>query len=386
MMIRKILTNTTVFMVSIVVALLLGEFLIRVAAPQKLYRFPKYMFVNHDQADYALAPNFHGVSKTAEYKTDIATNSAGIRDEREFDTEKPDRTLRIVAIGDSFTMGVGVQRDESFLALAEHSLSERMSEHNVEIVNLGVPGHRTAQSIALLNDKGLPLNPDIVILNFYVGNDITQNASPTNSQVVDGYIRGMRRSSGILPGGIRDFLQMNSHLYQLIWPIQRRIFEPDYEEKLLASQRRRFEIYSDEQSWDSDLWQPTFDLLAQLKQIAADADALLLVTVIPEDIQLSDDRWVQAESMVSDGANQYDRTKPMTVAMNLCERLELTCLNMLPGLLEPGLAAEEVYFQVDGHWTAEGNKIAGRLLADFVESNASRTAARPQGLDDRTAP
>jgi len=70
---------------------------------------------------------------------------------------------RVLGIGDSITLGLGVELEESFLKVLERRLR---TEHapSPEVINFGQLGFNMAQAIRLLEKKGLPYGPDLVIL------------------------------------------------------------------------------------------------------------------------------------------------------------------------------------------------------------------------------
>ncbi|MCO4771374.1 MAG: SGNH/GDSL hydrolase family protein [Deltaproteobacteria bacterium] len=104
--------------------------------------------------------------------TRMRTNSLGGRGGEV--QPKPPGALRVVHIGDSFAFGQGVEEEESFAAVSTRELS--MERLTVDTLNFGVPGHGTPQSIALLEHKLLPLDPDVVLLHVFA-NDLTAEDS-----------------------------------------------------------------------------------------------------------------------------------------------------------------------------------------------------------------
>jgi hypothetical protein len=76
-----------------------------------------------------------------ESPVDYRHNSLGFRDE-EHVQEKPPGTFRIVALGDSFTYGVGVEFADTYLVRLERLLNTRPGSR-VEIIKLGIPAIHT---------------------------------------------------------------------------------------------------------------------------------------------------------------------------------------------------------------------------------------------------
>ena len=78
---------------------------------------------------------------------------------------------RVVLLGDSITFGSGVSDAETFAHLLD-------VEPSLEVLNLGVDGYGTDQALLRLENEGLALRPDVVILNFCLRNDYFDNALP----------------------------------------------------------------------------------------------------------------------------------------------------------------------------------------------------------------
>ncbi|MDQ6653915.1 MAG: GDSL-type esterase/lipase family protein [Acidobacteriota bacterium] len=68
--------------------------------------------------------------------------------------------LRVVTIGGSTTYGIGVNDDETWPAQLEHGLGEKY-----EVLNMGIPGHSTAEHINMLSLIVPQYSPDILVMN-----------------------------------------------------------------------------------------------------------------------------------------------------------------------------------------------------------------------------
>jgi hypothetical protein len=106
--------------------------------------------------------------RTQETGVLVTTNSRGMRGSREYSVPKPEAVVRVVALGDSFTFGVGVPDDATWPAQLEAALP------GSEVVNLGEPAYAHDQMYFALSDEGLKLEPDVVIVGFYP-NDVVRD-------------------------------------------------------------------------------------------------------------------------------------------------------------------------------------------------------------------
>ncbi|MBV8771110.1 MAG: SGNH/GDSL hydrolase family protein, partial [Deltaproteobacteria bacterium] len=98
---------------------------------------------------------------------------------------KPNGTLRVAVVGDSFieaqqvseheTICSAIQRDlTSVLPLTGRSGHQRLNR--VEVMNFGVDGYGTAQEFFTVTEDVWKFSPDVVVLAFFPGNDVRNNS------------------------------------------------------------------------------------------------------------------------------------------------------------------------------------------------------------------
>merc|ERR1712054_700284 len=92
----------------------------------------------------------------------IAVNKDGLRD-KEYSKEKPDNTLRIAVIGDSFAEAIQVNAEDTFWSLMETKLPQcqRFQNQNIEVINFGVGDYGTAQEYMTLKHHVSEYSPDL---------------------------------------------------------------------------------------------------------------------------------------------------------------------------------------------------------------------------------
>ena len=115
-------------------------------------------------------PNSSAGIRTSEFEFTININSIGIRD-HEIDPRHK-RRYRIVAIGDSFTNGWGVEIEECWPKVLERALQK--TGRDVEVLNLGVAG-ASPREYAWIAQRGVRiLQPDLVLVAVLQGDDVAQ--------------------------------------------------------------------------------------------------------------------------------------------------------------------------------------------------------------------
>ena len=93
----------------------------------------------------------------------------GVFNDTDWQMPKPPGLVRIAALGDSFAYGI-VGYERNFLTLLEPLLGERVGRR-VEVANLGLPELHPSDYLYLLEQEGLALEPDAVLVLLYAGND-----------------------------------------------------------------------------------------------------------------------------------------------------------------------------------------------------------------------
>jgi lysophospholipase L1-like esterase len=90
---------------------------------------------------------------------------------------KPPGTFRIVLLGESTTHGWGVDDDETIDAYMRRLLAERYPARRLDVVNLAFDGYDTNQLYERLQNDGLRLAPDLLIVNAGI-NDVRNARFP----------------------------------------------------------------------------------------------------------------------------------------------------------------------------------------------------------------
>jgi lysophospholipase L1-like esterase len=122
-----------------------------------------------------LAPGAELRHKSKEFDYVFRANQLGLRGP-DVPFAKPAGAFRIVVLGDSFVAGYGVAEEHLLTGLLEQELSKRRSETGarIEVVNVGRVGTSTIRELDLYESLGRKFQPDLVILAYYLGNDLAE--------------------------------------------------------------------------------------------------------------------------------------------------------------------------------------------------------------------
>ena len=136
----------------IALGFLLGGVIAEIALRLMGYSYPE--FYSLDQArGYALRPNVEGWYRK-EGEAYVRINSDGLRD-REHSITKPEDTVRIAVLGDSYPEALSVSVEDAFWSVMERKLHEcsAFPGKKIEVINFGVSGYGTAQELLTLREK-----------------------------------------------------------------------------------------------------------------------------------------------------------------------------------------------------------------------------------------
>lgn len=199
---RRLLVHLLLAVCGLLLALVLAEGLLRVlplpdltvlatfeAPPAAAWKDPAWgdppdrAFRRHRVIGHEHAPQVDVQVRLAEHEGGsfrFRTNNLGLRRDAETAEEKPDGVFRVLVLGDSQTDGY-VNNDESFSSLLEAQLTS--AGWRAEVLNAGVAGYSPAQEYLWYDVHGAALQPDLVIVVFYPGNDALDLLDPSKPNV-----------------------------------------------------------------------------------------------------------------------------------------------------------------------------------------------------------
>ena len=133
------------------------------------------------------------------------SNSLGFR-EREIPARTPGK-YRIAVVGDSFTWGQGIEREERFSNLLEQFLGPRY-----EVFNFGIAGDNMPEHLTRLA-QALEISPDFVLLQIYINDFETRemqrpHSYPLLPPPLDGDLSGSSLLYGLIGGQWAHIQQM----------------------------------------------------------------------------------------------------------------------------------------------------------------------------------
>jgi len=352
-------------------ALVLLEIGVRIFSPQEraLFRADPYIRTSH-------LPNINTVRKTTEYTAKIKTNPQGFVGNN-FTIAKPPGTYRIATVGDSFTEAFQVNYDQSYSAVLEKNLNQSVAAARpFQVYNFGVSGFGTALELLTYQHYIRQYHPDLLVLQYYAGNDVTDDLLLASSPAAP------QDYNGVWLGRLRAWLsnQLQSPRF-----ILRRLEQSKAITDVLARYRIAtrandfynqpgrypflFDIYNQsDQTVFKNAWSANCQTIKQF-QAATTADGIpLLIVLIPHRFELFPADWqATLQQYPTMQTEKWDLDQPLRRARQCFQSADISYIDMQT-IFRAKLAAgvPRMYYYSDDHFDANGHAIIADYLTKTV--------------------
>jgi hypothetical protein len=315
----------------------------------------------------------------------VQVNSEGLRD-REHTKAKPPNTLRVAVLGDSFTEAIHVPVEQTFWSKLERKLGNCPAvkgRKNVEVINFGVQGYSTAQELVMLRKKVWDYSPDIVILAFFIGNDVINNSpkleydryrpffayDASGKLVPDMSFRNLapidRNERGVsFIDRMPSLIVNNSRILQVIKKVDLNRQQRELSEDFTSLSTQNFKEPQDA-AWQ-EAWRMTEGLIVTMRDEVVQKNADFLVVTIGDPMQVRPEAQTRKDFMTKN--NIQDLFYPDRRLKKLGAREGFPVLN----LSEQFQSYAEKYqvcahgfensVPCAGHWNELGHRLASILI------------------------
>jgi len=221
-----------------------------------------------------------------------------------------------------------------------------------------------------LKKKGLKFNPKIIILGYYIGNDITdigqktmwlsidENGNPTNITTNYYYIdeeNRLRRNYDISTENRSIFYKLNR--FMSFWSHSYVLLKRFYIGSVLIKPALNH-VYTYPQDY-SEKFDISKKMLVEMDSLLRGNNVILVVMLIPSKVQVNDGDWKAYEKYF--GENSY-RFNPQNEILKFCTEKNINCLD----LFQDYIGKPELYFKVDSHWNEKGHELAAVKLYEYL--------------------
>ncbi|MBD2310582.1 SGNH/GDSL hydrolase family protein [Desertifilum sp. FACHB-1129] len=294
---------------------------------------------------------------------DFQLNSRGFKDV-EFEVEKAPDTYRILGIGDSFAYGV-VPYEHNYYTRLEEKLNQ--SNGNFEVINMGIPNLDPKDYLAILINEGLELNPDMVVLSFFIGNDFLNSKSERRSLYTYSYTASFVNFIVQLARKYEGNVIHGKYVYQ----DDTKTLEDDA--FLAVQQHRSILFYKDNNGFADDV-ETTFDYLQRIQEICNSRNIQLVVVLIPDENQVNPELQAQVVESLGGSLEYYDFDIPNRLLTQKLGQANIAYLDLLD-LFRTETNNQLLYKPNDTHWNIPGNELAAIEIHRYLREQFFNTSA-----------
>lgn len=364
------------FLIAAIFPLMLvwGEVFTRTLFPQSLDSRMN-IFAPDPIVGFTFKPYGRTFEKGREYNALYQINSLGLRD-REYGQKTPG-TFRILLLGDSFSVSHGLPIEESLSRQLESALQSLadLDEINIsiEVVNASAGGYSPYNYWKAYNRWAAILKPDVVVVGLSPDDYDLSNAG-MNYLIEGGATMAMfrdgeapRKDRNSLVRKTRKWLSWNSQFYVLLRNYL-------YYNKLVGhinlwlgakgeaqmSQLKQFQVPQPQSM--ADAWGQSFSYLDRLHQETSAHRVPLILIPIPLKLEIIPEEYRRALSASGLAKGQVDINQPMDQVSGFSRHRGIPLLDPRSAL-KAGHGKAPCYFIYDGHWNADGVRVAADSLA-----------------------
>ena len=355
------------YLLALIIIIFIAEWVARGMQDKLLDPKSNPLIAFHPTAGYTLKPHVAmDLENPSGDRVVIDINSLGLRD-REI-TSKRTREFRIVGLGDTFTAAIPVGAGNTYLKQLEKRIESASSSGDAyHVINAGIPGYNLEQEFHLLEELGKTLEPDLLLLGLYVGDDV----------------RDYGREAGLpIPG--KRFLRSKSYLYHGLrrayhkirgggsgdedpdaskiagWKaiLERYGESPEDEQitRFVQVARRETPVYRSDGITDAD-WSATETMLGEIRDRASQLGA--------EKRQVVETEWAKTVGLLDLDATEYDLDRPQKMLIPITSRLGIPTIDLLP-VFRSASSPDSLYWTGDPHWTPAAHALAAEKIYEFL--------------------
>ncbi len=288
----------------------------------------------------------------------------------DFPLQKPAGEFRALMLGDSVTMGHGVDYEETFSAHLEKRLREKASGYSsFEVINTGVHGYSTYQELQIF-EESLPFDPDFVALGFCL-NDVVE---PFVVNEEYGGVGLDYHGVSQTPSALIGWLSNETGVGRLLQTLASRSKSVEKEKLKESYNVRRMAQSSASDPALQEAWRITLASLDSVYALARGHDKPFVLLVFPFTFQLLDESMREPQRILMEhaarhGVDALDFTP-------IFARLIFDDPEHLEFLRARGYSNEDInhfymwrieqYFWDEDHLTSEGHEVVAEELFEYL--------------------
>jgi hypothetical protein len=306
----------------------------------------------------------------------VSVNSLGLRG-AEPAIPKPAETFRIICLGDELTLGAQVPEGETFAVRLASELPSLRGKR-VEVLNAGVPEYCPLLSFLQTKHQLLGLNPDLIVVNFEMG-DVADDYNYRRLAIVGhgGVPASCAHPALDLPRTVKKKgkgQQAESVLLLPLWCRQR--ISCLWANQSLGDQARSIGTPTGRYLWledDAPDWsvhiRHSLSPISHLRELFAGQGVPIVVAMAPAPWQVAADASNSEklrEAAGVPGGAVYRSRKPFEAVIQFCRENQIPCCD-LSMAFQHAASPAGLYLTTAPLLSAEGHALYARELALFLD-------------------
>lgn len=333
---KEILINLLVLICAILIISIILELGLRILDKPEQIKDSKgnSPYIPDNELGYRFKLNYSGRFTGNGFNVAFQTNSLGYRDS-EFSTS--DKSI-IFMMGDSMTMGHGVEENETLADILEKNLSDK----GYKVYNFGMMHYSQKQEVKQLLEFMPVYKPKLVIVNFALENDVLDNCEPIEpiNLSPDMTLRALLKKSRLLTLAYR----------KILLPFKQPIMLP---------------FYINETDYTKHCYEQTENYLSDIKNVVNMYNSKLVVFVLGNGLQtIEGDADNLEKKYASQGFYLYRMDDKIS---EICSEFSIDCYDLTPAFIKSN-KGESLYILDKVHWSLEGSELAFSEVIKYLNS------------------
>ncbi|MCI0460494.1 MAG: hypothetical protein L0Z62_26365 [Gemmataceae bacterium] len=275
---------------------------------------------------------------------------------------KPPGVYRVVALGDSFAVGPAVPFSENYLTRLQEALP------GVEVCNFGVSAAGPRDYRAILQRDGWAVEPDLVLVSVFVGNDITESLAEPRALDPCGHalyqlcrrswflLRERARGTSPPAAGMPDRLARLPLSEEAFREVEARRLAACLTPPAPAMERK---------------WRRALADLGGLLDDCRQRGVPVALVLIPDEFQVNP--AVLEQALLDSGVTReaVDLDLPQRRLSTFCAGRGVPCLDLKVAFS----GVPDTYAPRDTHWNVRGNRLAADRIAEWLRATYREAAS-----------
>jgi lysophospholipase L1-like esterase len=292
-------------------------------------------------------------------------------------------------------MGQGVSLNDTYVKVLEGLLAEQNLDKRIEVINGGTAGYGVWQELALLEEKGLSLEPDLVVFQACPANDVHDALMQINKvlksynnqwvtdlawcrakhSVITYLAKRCARRSRAVESVFNGLCSPRSPLIPYLRP-RFRAWQPSFPP---SEDERPWWLETSLQTYYSELeegWRLVESSIRQMVDLCRQKGIRFSVFVAPIVTETYPKMFKQVMDHHGLNPNMYDVTKNRRLLREICERNGIDFVDIFPRFAEKRDEGQPLYYPLDGHWTPAGHRLCAEVLYEHLLKKHVRELAQ----------